>query len=90
MSLTPDMLDKLDSRLDIVVTGIGLAEPEHLAATLARVARYQHLATVRVVCNAREKSGWIEYLLQMTFTTGGRLTVAVIQRKPGEQLEYHS
>lgn len=90
MSLSPDMLDRLDSRLDIVVVGIDLAEPEHLAATLARVARYQDLATVRVLCNTREKSGWIEYLLQMTFTGGGGLTVAVIQREPGEQLEYHS
>jgi hypothetical protein len=66
------------------------AEPEHLEAALRCALRHQHLERVDIYVAPREASGWIEYIVRTSYTTGGGMTLGVIQRKPGEPVECHS
>lgn len=38
----------------------------------------------------RENSGMLTWILKYEFGSGGGITVSMIQRKPGEPVEYHS
>lgn len=91
--------DKIDSRLNIEVVSIQLAEPEMLAACFTRLTRFSHNAkTARIVCQARvpesafewKHPGWCEYLMHLEFISGGALTIGCVQRKVGAEIEFHS
>lgn len=91
--------DKLDSRLDIEVVSIQLAEPALLADCLAKLAQYSHNAVqARIVCQERvpqdapahRQHGWCEYLLCLEFRDGGSLIMGAIQRTLGAKTEFHS
>ena len=48
------------------------------------------VASVTIFPSARNKEGWLEWLVRYEFSTGGKLTVGAIQRRPGEPVEFHS
>lgn len=95
----PSLYDKIDSRLNIEVVSVLLAEQEMLAACFTRLARFAHNAKLaRIVCEERvpaeapayKHPGWCEYLLYIEFTTGGSLTIGCLQRTIGAEIEFHS
>ena len=85
--------------MNIQIIDAHVAELDHLQATLARAMRFAHEAdSAKIVCQPRvpldapayQHPGWLEYTLEMLFQSGCRLTMGVIQRKPGEPVEFHS
>lgn len=66
-------------------------DTEHLQAALKLAARHVHAADrIDVYTSNREPSGWLEYIVVMRYVAGGSLTVGVIQRTPGAEVECHS
>ncbi len=81
----------LMTELNIQIKGIAMAEQVPLATALARVAREaKDLAGVEIFCQSRLIDGFLEYGIMYTFKTGGRMYVAMIQRKQGAEYEFHS
>lgn len=76
----------------------GCNNPQLLDACLRRIKRYEHLKKVNLFLSPRipadapphKHPGWCEYLMVLTFESGCRLTVGVIQRQPGANIEFHS
>ena len=50
----------------------------------------EHTVECNVVCNARNRDGWLELHTQYRYDDGGKLLVAGIQRNIGEPFEFHS
>lgn len=61
-----------------------------LRAALQRAQRHQNVAKATLYCDARNSEGWLEYVLVLAYTTGGKMTIGCIQRKPGDEFEFHS
>lgn len=79
------------SDLAIVVKDIELGEGEAVAAALSKANRYAPTAIcVTIYVSAREKTGWLEYGIQVTFREGGQLYLGMIQRSVGSTFEFHS
>lgn len=78
--------------LDCTVTIVDIddAEPAHLIAALSIIARHQHLSEAKVFVNKRTSEGWLEYIVVTKYATGGGMTIGVIQRRPGAEIECHS
>ena len=76
----------------------GCNNPQLLDACLRRIKRYEHLKKANLFLSPRvpadapphKHPGWCEYLMVLTFESGCRLTVGVIQRQPGANIEFHS
>jgi hypothetical protein len=72
------------------------AEPKFLGEVLTRLACHQHVEKADVFVNKRDTEGyrnplgWIEYLMVIVYTTGGKLTIGCLQRALGEQTEFHT
>lgn len=75
-----------------------LAEDEALGKALALCVRHQHVETAKIFIMPRipvdapdyKHPGWLEMGVLFTYSTGGQMYVAIIQRKPGEPYECHS
>lgn len=37
-----------------------------------------------------DEGGWLEHLIMVTYKSGSRLVIGAIQRKPGQDSEFHS
>jgi hypothetical protein len=61
-----------------------------LQSCVGRMTMYNRLKEGHVYCRERESSGWCEHIMRMQFEDGGALTVGALQRKPGEEFEFHS
>lgn len=61
----------------------------HLQECFKLIAR-QRFTTALVTVSPREPSGWLEYVVTGHYERGGSLTVGVIQREPGAEVECHS
>lgn len=85
--------DELTSELKIEITGIDLADEAVLRAVFSRVVRERHdVKRVELVCSERRESGHLEYSMYMAYR-GERdhgIVVGVVQRGPGEVVEFHS
>ena len=71
------------------------SEPAMLQVCLERVRRWfgpmiKDSAPCEIHCNAREPSGWLQYVLKLTYPEGGQIWVAAIQRTVGAEVEFHS
>ena len=77
---------------DCVVTIVDIANAEtpHLIAALSIAARHQHLSEAKVFVSPRTSEGWLEYIVVTKYATGGGMTIGVIQRRPGAEIECHS
>jgi hypothetical protein len=82
--------------MQIIIHDAENAEPKFLGEVLTRIAHHQHVETVDVYVNKRDHDGrrnpmgWIEYLVQFTYTTGGKFTLGCLQRGFNEPTEFHS
>lgn len=90
MPLDPETLVKLDDVVDIRIHGLPLAEPEILASALRRITSFQGVLSGTIYVQPRESNGWIEYITRTNFKDGGGMTVGVLQRQPGGDIEWHS
>lgn len=69
-----------------------------LHATIDRALCFQHTAKADVYLAARtpldapdyKNPGWLEFGLKLTFSEGGYMYIGCLQRRPGEQFEFHS
>ena len=78
------------------IHGFADSEPGLLGDVLERLRRFENVAEAHIYVQPRKPEsalsdpGWAEYLTQLSFTDGGKLTLGCIQRKPGMQTEFHS
>lgn len=66
-----------------------------LVASLKRIAMHQNVTQATVIISARQTEkhsypGWLEFLLNVQYFDGGKLTIGALQRRPGEEFEFHS
>ena len=74
------------------------AESEALQKALDRALYHQHVKKVTIYVSPRmpddapewKQPQWLEYGLHFEYDTGGKMFVAMIQRKRGESFEFHS
>lgn len=59
-------------------------------ACIDRAMQHQHVVAVSIQCAARNREGWLEFIMMFGYDDGGTLTVGALQRKPGEPFEFHS
>ena len=65
----------------------------HFMATFNRAVQLGNneiTQEVRIYTDQRDRQGWLEYQIVVTYQSGSSLTVGAIQRKPGEPSEFHS
>ena len=57
-----------------------------------RLSQVELYMSPRVPLDAEEwkHPGWLEWLIKYEWETGGKLTVGMIQRRPGAEFEFHS
>lgn len=72
-------------------------ELNFLAEVLARVDQHQNVLTADIYINPRctepnrsNPVGWIEYLVCLVYTDGGKLTIGALQRGLSQPTEFHS
>jgi hypothetical protein len=78
--------------MDATITIHGLddlTDDEHLYAAL-KLITWHHPIRADIFIDARTPEGWIEYTVKLVYSTGGGMTIGVIQRRPGAPVEYHS
>jgi hypothetical protein len=61
-----------------------------LNAVLGRLKRHHPLDCVEIFVNARRTDGWLEYLAMLKYEGGAKLTIGCIQRRPSEEIEFHT
>lgn len=64
-----------------------------LRAALQRAHRHQNVEKVVVFCEERNDEGWLEYIMVIHYTPAsgsGKMTIGCIQRKLGDEFEFHS
>ena len=75
------------------------AEPYFLGEVLSRLAQHKNVIGADIFVNEREARqpphnrnpvGWIEYLMNIRYADGGKLTIGALQRGLGERTEFHS
>lgn len=90
--LTQEQIDKLDSRVTIEIVSVlyGIEEPAMMQACIQRIARFQHIAEAKLICDERKATGWLEFTIVLKFASGAGLTIGAIQRTPGAEIEFHS
>jgi len=82
--------------MNITIYNQNDVEPKFLGEILTRLAYHQHVATAKIVVNKRNTDGrrdplgWIEYLVQVEYEDGGKLTIGALQRGLNEPTEFHS
>ena len=75
----------------IVIKDVENAEGEAIAAALSKTNQYVPSAIcVTIYVLPREKTGWLEYGIQITFRSGRQLYLGMIQRDVGKEFEFHS
>lgn len=47
-------------------------------------------ASMTVTANERQPNGWLEWAIFIEYKDGGSIFIAAIQRKPSDDVEYHS
>lgn len=67
-----------------------LAEQQALAVALGRISNYEDTERVDLYATPRLNDGWLEYGIKYKFKNSGTLYVAMIQRKPEAEYEFHS
>ena len=75
-----------------------LAEDELLAAAVKTALRHQHVIYAEIFVQERvpldapdwKHPGWIEYITRIDYEPGGSMTLGILQRKPGAEIECHS
>jgi hypothetical protein len=68
-----------------------VADDAMLAAVLVRcILHYPQVANIDVYISQRAASGWLEYLMVLTYHNGAKLTIGAIQRMVGGSYEFHS
>lgn len=85
--------DQLDSRCDIEIVGVALAdnEPKMLQAVLTRVAHHIPRAKrISVYCSEPQPNGWLEWMIRITYQSGHALTIGCVRRTAGAEVEFHS
>lgn len=83
--------------MNIEIIGAELAEPEILTAALQRCKWWDNVKAIKIFINPRvpldapeyNNPGWIEYGISVEWETS-KLFIGCLQRKPGEQIEFHS
>lgn len=63
--------------------------PEMLAAVWKRCMHFAG-CTLNITPIERDQHGWLEWCLQVTFTSGSQLFIGAIQRMPGGSIEFHT
>lgn len=61
-----------------------------LKACLERAQSHRNVNQVTISMQGRDKDGWLEFQILYEYQDGGKLVVGALQRKPGEQFEFHS
>ena len=86
--VAPVTLHGVENLLDADTEAFGL-----LRAALQRTARHQNVEKITLFCDARNSEGWLEFLAVITYTPAsgsGKFTMGCIQRRPGDEFEFHS
>ncbi len=81
--------------MKIEIINFEASEPAMLQTCLERVRRWfgpmiRDSAPCEIHCTARESSGWLQYILKLTYPEGGQMWVGAVQRQPGAEVEFHS
>lgn len=83
--------------MNITVHDPELAEDAALEASLRLCANHRpaeaHIyveARVPEDAPAHRHPGWLEYIIALTYPSGSKLTVGMIERSPGSGFEFHS
>ncbi len=66
------------------------ADPEHLEKALRCALRHETAVEANIYVQPRRDNGWLEYVVRVTYESGGGMTIGVIQRTPGAEVECHS
>lgn len=85
--------EQLDSRCDIEIVGVKLAdnEPKMLEAVLARTVRHMHAAKqISIYCSEPREDGWMEWIMKITYASGHSLTIGCVRRTALGEVEFHS
>ena len=83
--------DKILSNMVIDIRGVRLADPAMLGAILQRVAYYHDTAKeITITCTEPDRDGSTMYILQVTYRSGGGITIGALRRAPGAEIEFHS
>lgn len=63
--------------------------PEVKKAIVHRFAGNDY-ASMTVTATERQPNGWLEWAIFIEYKDGGSIFIAAIQRKPGDDVEFHS
>ena len=84
--LPPVTLHGVENLLDADTEAFGL-----LRAALQRVTSHHNTERVVLFCEGRNSEGWLEFIANIHYTEGGRpFVLGCIQRRPGDEFEFHS
>lgn len=61
-----------------------------LLAAVKRLARYQHVETAELHPTPRRQDGWLEWIMVVHFDDKGVMTVGVLQRSEGADIEFNT
>lgn len=71
----------------ITVHDAEIAEIAHLTAAIAAAARWSTSESADIYAVRRLDSGWLEYTVYVRLSARTAMHIAVIQRKPGAEIE---
>ena len=94
MPLSPKDNEDLDSRCAIEIVSINYAEQDYVYFTkvLAKLARHM-AAGVKITLNLNKRSerdGSMEWGAMVTYSTGRFMYIGILQRKAGDDPEFHT
>jgi hypothetical protein len=77
--------------INLINEGECVADDAMLAAVLVRCIRhYPQVTSIDIHISPRADSGWLEYLMILTYHKGAKLTIGAIQRTVGGSYEFHT
>ena len=76
--------------MNVTIQGLELAEDGLLRDSLRRVKRFETAVDAAIIVSPRNPSGFIQYLLYISYAGGGSITIGAIQRAEGDATEFHS
>lgn len=83
--------EKLDSRMNIEIISVALANTYMLGDILRRMADYKDSAKkITITCKEPERDGSVMYIMLIEYLNGSSITVGALRRDPGAPTEYHS
>lgn len=80
----------MDDYVKVHIFDFRISEPDALGRALSRLRQFEHVDFANIYCTERKPDGWLEYILQIKYASGGSITIGCIERNVGEQMEFHS